>query len=506
MQYDVIIMGGGPVGAALAIELGLNQIKTLVLEKYDTPLQTPRAQSLSARTMEFFKRWGIDKELENEILLPQNYPQKGIWGSTLNGKLYFSALCGDNDLNIADSPKEAIRIPLWLTEKVLRKRIDSLETVTYLTKHDVCHAEIMDNHIEVTAKNHTSSSKTKCQAKFLACCDGATGVSKRIFQNDFKDLSAVTQVLSISFLSHEINDLKTLPDGIFYSINTLEVSGFLSPIDINQGLWLGQVIWNNTQLPSHKEVSEILNRMVGVEFQKVIKEFHIWNMQVQIAKFFNFNNKVFWLGDAAHAFAPTGGLGLNTGFGDAQNLGWKLSEVINGKKDRNFLLTYEIERKPVWNNNLKFAKKNAEDLIKIKQLYDEDKNYESFVLANAKLGKQFLTSSRLTLGYNYVSEENNLDFNNINSLKYTPKCERGFFIPNVVLKSGKTIHDLLSPNQWNLIILGDSEIDECFKKDNLNIIKLPINTYDKKRLILLRPDWHIEKVKYECCNIKNSCK
>lgn len=218
-------------------------------------------------------------------------------------------------------------------------------------------------------------------------------------------------------------------------------------------------------------------------------------MQVKIAEFFNVDNKVFWLGDAAHAFAPTGGLGLNTGFGDAQNLGWKLSEVTNGKQNRDFLRTYEIERKPAWDNNLKFAKKNADDLIKIKKLYDKDKNYELFVLANARLREQFLTSSRLTLGYNYARKENNLDFANINSFKYTPKCEQGFFIPNVVLESGETIHDSLRPNQWNLIILGESKVDESFKKCNLNIIKLPANTYDKKNLILLRPDWHIDKVK-----------
>lgn len=52
--YDVVIVGGGPVGIALAIELGLHGVKTLILEKYETPLHTPRAQSLNARTMEFF--------------------------------------------------------------------------------------------------------------------------------------------------------------------------------------------------------------------------------------------------------------------------------------------------------------------------------------------------------------------------------------------------------------------------------------------------------------------
>lgn len=90
-SYEVIIIGGGPVGIALGIELGLNKIKTLILEKHAKPLKMPRAQSLSARTMEFFLRWDIDKTLEKSCLLPPGLPQTGIWCSTLCGETYFES-------------------------------------------------------------------------------------------------------------------------------------------------------------------------------------------------------------------------------------------------------------------------------------------------------------------------------------------------------------------------------------------------------------------------------
>src|SRR4051812_43179221 len=86
--YEVIIIGGGPTGIAMAIELGLFGIKTLVLEKHATPMLSPRAQFLNARTMEFMERWQVAASLKAQIKLPKDLPLQGVWCSKLNGITY----------------------------------------------------------------------------------------------------------------------------------------------------------------------------------------------------------------------------------------------------------------------------------------------------------------------------------------------------------------------------------------------------------------------------------
>jgi len=102
--------------------------------------------------------------------------------------------------------------------------------------------------------------------------------------------------------------------------------------------------------------------MAGFSFNKKIVQAHFWNMHIQLAKQFSKNNRVFLVGDSAHAFVPTGGYGLNTGLGDVVNLGWKLSAVVKHQANLRLLETYEKERRPVCVNNLKAAQKNADDI------------------------------------------------------------------------------------------------------------------------------------------------
>lgn len=503
--YEVIIIGGGPVGVALGIELGLRNIKTLILEKYAQPLHTPRAQSLSARTMEFFLRWGIDKILADNLLLPKNLPQTGIWCDSLYGEAFFVSLWGDNQLAENASPKEGVRIPLWVTEKVLRQRLLEFPCVDFLKQHEVQDIQYIDDQLIVHSLDKVNKTLRTHKAPYLACCDGASGISKSKFNNSFHPLSEKTKMVGTLFISKEIMANKTVPDGIMYFVISDEAMAFVGPIDLNEGLWLAQIIWQDqSQNPNEQILSTTIDKMIGTKLDKIIVDYYVWDMQVQLADFFNLDNRIFWVGDAAHAFAPTGGLGLNTGFGDAQNLGWKLAAVIKNEANPELLATYQKERYPVWLNNLNFAKQNAEEFIEVRKKFPPAKDQKAFARAYADLGNRYLSSSGLTLGYSYLDSPltfaSEKQHNEFNPFEYTPKVEAGYFLPHIIFK-GATIYEKLSATKWNLIICGQNNIEntdiEIMKKHfsltDIHILEIDENMYPYSYL-LVRPDWHIAKL------------
>lgn len=504
-DYEVIIIGGGPVGIALAIELGLNQIKTLVLEKHAQPLKMPRAQSLSARTMEFFLRWGADKSLEDSLLLPLTLPQTGIWCSTLCGETYFSTAWGDNQLMEHASPKEGVRVPIWVTEEVLRERLKALDSVDFLKEHEVKHIAIENNIVHVSAVDKSAGKLKQFTAAYLACCDGVCGPSKKLFQNNYTPLTPSTKMLGTMFIAKDLMTLKSVPDGIMYFVLAEGAMSFVGPIDLEEGLWLAQIVWSDPEsTPDKATLSALIDTIVGRPIEKEIIDFYIWDMQVQIADFFNLNNQIFWLGDSAHAFAPTGGLGLNTGFGDAQNLGWKLAAVIQNQAEPELLATYQQERHPVWLSNLNFAGKNAEEFLEVKKKYPPEVDYKAYTMAYANLGDRYLRSSGLTLGYAYFdspltqllpgqAQENS-------PFEYVPKAEPGYFLPHR-MHQGVTVYEHLSAIQWNLILVNpntndEEEIEELktvLGLHSIHIVEVAAHTYPYSYL-LIRPDWHIASV------------
>ena len=499
-KYDVIIVGGGPTGVALGIELALNKIDTLILEKYPAPMLSPRAQFINARSMEFFMRWELDINLKDRQICSDEFPNRMVWCSKLNGETY--ALCSSNDqLNAELSPQLGIRIPLWITEEKLRNKLNDFSCIQFLKLYEAVDIKLdKDDEVTVTAKTHNQEVDFK--TSYVVACDGTNSIIRKKIGIDFKTLAPSRRVIGVVFETFHLEKYITISKGSIFILLENKLPGAIGAINPQCGLWYAQIFYgNDTKTIDEIDIDHLLNEVTGIVFSKKILNAHFWDMHIQLAEQFSYQNRIFLVGDSAHGFVPTGALGLNTGFGDVVNLAWKLAAVIKGRMKKSLLTTYEQERRPICLRNLKISQKNADKMAQLRKKYPPEQNQKQFAIENAKLAKKLSNLLGASMGYAYFNSpltqlEKDQSIKPMSKSTYHPTVAPGYFLAHIWIKKQKSIYHCLSATAWTLIISGESNSLSKWQKImnkypfKIEILKIHEKAYSKK-YVFIRPDWHI---------------
>jgi 4-hydroxyisophthalate hydroxylase len=344
----VVIVGGGPVGVGLAIDLGLRGIRSILVERHEHPQPIPKGQNLTQRTMEHFHFWGAENELRAARTIPPDYGMGGITahGTLLSG-YHYDWLQRELVRPYYFTGNE--RLPQYATEAVLRQRAAQIPAITTLYGWTCENVRQDDGAATVDIADRAGNKRT-LRADYVVGCDGAHSLVRR--------QAGITQTLSdhdrlmvlVVFRSLELHKLLArYPGKSFYCVLHPELEGywkFFGRVDLGTTWFFHAPVPPDTNRDNF-DFRSFMYGAAGAEFDVEFDHIGFWDLRFAVADNYR-AGRVFIAGDAAHSHPPYGGYGVNSGLEDSVNLSWKLAAVLQGWAPPALLDSYGAERRPVF--------------------------------------------------------------------------------------------------------------------------------------------------------------
>jgi 2-polyprenyl-6-methoxyphenol hydroxylase-like FAD-dependent oxidoreductase len=497
---NVIIVGGGPVGVALALDLGLRNVSSVIVESRATLGNIPKGQGLTQRTLEHFYFWGLDKELRAVRTLPPGYP---IGEITAYGSLtskYWHAPAGREVVGEFFFQKQE-RLPQYRMESVLRRKLATLNIVTLRVGVTATAVAQSTEGVCVTITNEIGESE-KLEADYLVGCDGghsmvreAAGIARS--GTDFDQTMAL-----VVFSSQDLHEkLKRFPERSTYRVMHPDLCGywkFFGRVDADQHFFFHAPVKANLR-GKDVDFKAVLFDAAGFEFTFEVEHAGFWELRNAVAATYQ-NGRIFIAGDAAHSHPPYGGYGLNNGLEDAANLSWKLAAYLAGWGGERLLNTYSSEREPIFRDIAEdfIAKRIREDGVFLSR-YNPARDRVEFEAA-WKARDSDVGSRRKAYEPNYEASPivfgppgGKTTAHGVHSLR----ARAGHHLSPQVLANGRNVYEELGRN-FTLLALGadggDFERAARARGVPLKIVDdIACSTQDTygAPLVIVRPDQHV---------------
>jgi len=352
VDTPVLVAGAGPVGLALAAELGRLGIGCMVVEKRDGSVPVPKMSQVSARNMEFCRRWGI-ADTVREAGWPENHPgdivyQRSFTGPELARLKIPSYAARDRQPFTPESP---CHCPQIFFDPILAGHVKTLSAVCLRYNTGLESFTQDGGAVRATLRDSETGQMETVTTRYLIGCDGPGGVVREALGIDLGGLGVFAQSINIFFRSAEMVTLHDKGWGRFH--RSIDETGCWSEMIAIDGKELYRLSVYDDASPD-ADAEAYLQRLFGGDFPHEIIDVTRWERRDYVAEKYR-SGRVFIAGDSAHQCSPTGGYGMHTGIEEAANLAWKLAAMIDGWGGPKLLESYETERRPVARRNVTLA-------------------------------------------------------------------------------------------------------------------------------------------------------
>lgn len=512
LDAEVLVVGGGPVGLTLAIDLGQRGVNTILVDKRPKPAFLPKMERCNARTMEIFRRLGIVDEVRRSGYgqdLPMDvFVIRTLQDPPIARHPYPSVnelkaeIAETNDGSLPLEPYQLIS--QYTLEPLLKGVAERTPGVSVRFGHELVSYQEDAEGVSAVVRDLQGNEST-IRALYLAGCDGGSSTVRAALGIELTGESLLEMHQAL-YRAPGLYESIPIGKGRHYHVAD-DKSTFLIVQDDTVHFTLHAVVDDSA------EMVELFRKTVGAPIEFEMLHVGKWTQRLMLADSYG-TSRVFLAGDAAHLVIPTGGLGMNTGVGDATDLSWKLAATIAGWGGPELLKSYEAERRYVGARNVNASRQAAigrrawRSICGPLAFVDTSEGEAHRAKIADLVDKEQRKSNELSgieLGYRYVNSplivDEIGDAPDSDSFDYTPTTWPGSRLPHVWLEDGKAIQDMIDPYKFTLLNLGEDRgasraFTDAFGKvsvpfDSISVASQAAHKVYEKDMLLLRPDMHI---------------